>query len=62
MIKMMVWNALEVSLYPHFSMDKLFSQLDTLLPGKEPFIAPSAIIQALLRLGSGVIKTIFNRT
>lgn len=62
LIKMMVWNVLGVSLYPHFSMDKLFSKLDILLPGKEPFIAPSAIIQAPLRLGSDAIKTIFNRT
>lgn len=61
-MEMMVWSVLGMSLYRHLSMDKVVSQLDVLLPGKKPFVAPSAVIQARKRLGSEVMKTVFNQT
>lgn len=61
-MEMMVWSVLGMSLYRHLSMDKVVSQLDILLPGKKPFVAPSAVIQARKRLGSDVMKTVFNQT
>ncbi len=51
-----------MSLYRHLSMEKVVSHLDILLPGKKPFVAPSAVIQARKRLGSDVMKTVFNQT
>ncbi len=61
-MEMMVWSVLGMSLYRHLSMDKVVSQLDILLPGKKPFVAPSAVIQARKRLGSDVIRTVFHQT
>ena len=61
-MEMMIWSVLGMSLYRHLSMDKVVSQLDILLPGKKPFVAPSAVIQARKRLGSDVMKTVFNQT
>jgi hypothetical protein len=61
-MEMMVWSVLGMSLYRHLSMDKVVSQLDILLPGKKPFVAPSAVIQARKRLGSDVMRTVFNQT
>ena len=61
-MEMMVWSVLGMSLYRHLSMDKVVSQLDILLPGKKPFVAPSAVIQARQRLGSDVMEAVFNHT
>ncbi|GIB76410.1 Mobile element protein [Vibrio cholerae] len=41
-----------MSLYRHLSMSKVVSQLDILLPGKKPFVAPSAVIHARKKLGA----------
>lgn len=51
-----------MSLYRHLSMEKVVSQLDILLPGKKPFVAPSAVIQARKRLGHEPIEAVFNKT
>ena len=61
-MEMMVWSVVGMSLYRHLSMEKVVSQLDILLPGKRPFVAPSAVIQARKRLGSEVVKAVFNKT
>ncbi|MDF2155948.1 IS4 family transposase, partial [Vibrio sp. CAU 1672] len=61
-MEMMVWSVVGMSLYRHLSMEKVVSQLDILLPGKKPFVAPSAVIQARKRLGSEVVKAVFNKT
>ncbi len=61
-MEMMVWSVVGMSLFRHLSMEKVVSQLDILLPGKKPFVAPSAVIQARKRLGSEVVKAVFNKT
>ncbi|MGO1297271.1 MAG: transposase domain-containing protein, partial [Vibrio sp.] len=61
-MEMMVWSVVGMSLYRHLSMEKVVSKLDILLPGKKPFVAPSAVIQARQRLGSDVMKSVFTQT
>lgn len=61
-MEMMVWSVIGMSLYRHLSMEKVVSQLDILLPGNRPFVAPSAVIQARQRLGSDVMKAAFSKT
>ncbi|WP_102555715.1 IS4 family transposase, partial [Vibrio breoganii] len=61
-MEMMVWSVVGMSLYRHLSMEKVVSKLDILLPGKRPFVAPSAVIQARQRLGSDVMKSVFTQT
>ncbi|MEZ9890670.1 transposase, partial [Vibrio breoganii] len=60
-MEMMVWSVVGMSLYRHLSMEKVVSKLDILLPGKKPFVAPSAVIQARQRLGSDVMKSVFTQ-
>lgn len=43
-------------------MSDIVNQLDIMLPGKRPFVAPSAVVQARQRLGAEVVKHIFNQT
>ena len=61
-MELMVWSVVGMSLYRHLSMEKVVSKLDILLPGKKPFVAPSAVIQARQRLGSDVMKSVFTQT
>ncbi len=61
-MELMVWSVVGMSLYRHLSMEKVVSKLDILLPGKRPFVAPSAVIQARQRLGSDVMKSVFTQT
>ncbi len=51
-----------MSLYRHLSMSKVVSQLDILLPGKKPFVAPSAVIHARKKLGHEPLEAVFNKT
>ena len=39
-----------------------FNNLDILLPGKRPFVAPSAVVQARQRLEADVIRLVFEKT
>ena len=50
-MELMVWSVVVMSLYRYLSMSKVVSQLDILLPGKKPFVAPSAVIHARKKLG-----------
>lgn len=59
---MMVWAVVGMALYRHLPMSHIVSQLDILLPGDRPFVAPSAVVQARQRLGAEPIKAIFNKT
>lgn len=61
-MELMVWSVVGMSLYRHLSMEKVISQLDILLPGKKPFVAPSAVIQARKRLGHEPVEAVFNKT
>lgn len=59
---MMVWAVVGMALYRQLPMSHIVTQLDILLPGDRPFVAPSAVVQARQRLGAEPIKAIFNKT
>lgn len=59
---MMVWAVTGMALFRSLSMNQLVSHLDILLPGKRPFVVPSAVVQARQRLGADVIQKVFEKT
>ncbi|WP_435929291.1 IS4 family transposase [Dryocola sp. BD613] len=61
-MEMMVWAVTGMALFRSHSMSQLVSHLDILLPGKRPFVAPSAVVQALQRFGEDVIRLMFEKT
>ncbi|MCF4011047.1 IS4 family transposase [Rheinheimera sp. UJ63] len=61
-MEQMVWAVLGMALFRNMSIKQLVSQMDILLPGKVPYVAPSAIVQARQRLGYEAIEHIFNLT
>ena len=60
-MEMMVWAVTGMTLFRSLSMSQLISHLDILLPGKRPFVAPSAVVQARQRLGVSVIRRVFEK-
>jgi IS4 transposase len=58
----MIWCLVGMALYRHIPMGQLVNQLDILLPGKRPFVAPSAVVQARQRLGEEAVKQVFEQT
>ncbi|WP_035338766.1 transposase domain-containing protein, partial [Dickeya sp. DW 0440] len=61
-MEMMVWAVMGMSLFRSHSMNQLVSHLDILLPGKRPFVAPSAVVQARQRPGEDVVRLMFEKT
>jgi IS4 transposase len=61
-LEMMVWSIVGMSIFRHLPMSDIVNQLDIILPGKRPFVAPSAVVQARQRLGAEVVERIFNQT
>ena len=61
-MEMMVWAITGMTLFRSLSMNQLVSHLDILLPGKRPFVAPSAVVQARQRLGEDVVRLVFEKT
>jgi len=61
-LEMMVWSIVGMSMFRHLPMCDIVNQLDIMLPGKRPFVAPSAVVQARQRLGSDVVKRVFEQT
>lgn len=61
-MEMMVWPVTGMALFRSHSMTQLVSHLDILLPGKRPFVAPSAVVQARQRLGEDVIRLMSEKT
>lgn len=59
---MMVWCLVGMALYRHIPMSRIVNQLDILLPGNRPFVAPSAVVQARQRLGDEAIRQVFEQT
>lgn len=51
-----------MALFRHLPMSQIVNQLDVILPGDKPFVAPSAIVQARQRLGELPIKEVFEQT
>lgn len=61
-MEMMVWAVTGMTLFRSLSMNQIVSHLDILLPGKRPFVVPSAVVQARQRLGADVIRLVFEKT
>ena len=61
-LEMMVWSVVGMALYRHLPMSQIVNQLDILLPGKRPFVAPSAVVQARQRLGEAAVREVFEQT
>lgn len=51
-----------MSIFKHLPMSDIVNQLNIMLPGKRPFVTPSAVVKARQRLGADVVKRIFNQT
>jgi hypothetical protein len=61
-LEMMVWSVVGMALFRHMPMSQIVNQLDILLPGDRPFVAPSAIVQARQRLGEEAVQKVFEQT
>ena len=61
-MEMMVWAVVGMSIFRTLSMTQLVSRLDIILPGKRPYVAPSAVVQARQRLGEDVVRKVFEKT
>jgi IS4 transposase len=61
-MEMMVWGLVGMALFRHIPMNQIVNQLDILLPGKRPFVAPSAVVQARQRLGEEAVRRVFEQT
>jgi IS4 transposase len=61
-MEMMIWSLVGMALFRHIPMGQIVNQLDILLPGKTPFVAPSAVVQARQRLGEAAVRQVFTQT
>lgn len=61
-MEMMVWAVTGMSLFRSLSMNQLVSHLNIVLPGKRPFVTPSAVVQARQRLGEDTVRLVFEKT
>lgn len=61
-MEMMIWSLVGMALFRHIPMSQIVNQLDILLPGNRPFVAPSAVVQARQRLGEAAVQQVFQQT
>lgn len=61
-MEMVIWSVVGMALFRHLPMSQIVNQLDILLPGNRPFVAPSAVVQARQRLGVEAVKQVFEQT
>lgn len=61
-MEMVIWSVVGMALFRHMPMSQIVNQLDILLPGNRPFVAPSAVVQARQRLGAEAVKQVFEQT
>ena len=60
--ELMIWTVIGMALFRGLPMNQIVQQMDIMLPGNKPFVAPSAVVQARQRLGSEAVKMVFERT
>ena len=58
----LVWAIIGMAIFRNVPMTQLVNQLDILLPGDRPFVAPSAFLQARQKLGHKSIERLFHET
>lgn len=61
-LDMVLWTVLGMAFYREESVWDITSNMQLMLPGKRPLVAPSAVVQARQRLGSDAVKHVFNRS
>lgn len=61
-LDMVIWAVLGMAFYREESVWDITSNMQLMLPGKRPLVAPSAVVQARQRLGSEAVRHVFNRT
>lgn len=61
-LEMVVWSIVGMALFRHTPMGQVVNQLDIVLHGQRPFVAPSAVVQARQRLGVEADKRVFEQT
>lgn len=61
-MEMMVWAITGMALFRAHSMNQIVYHLDILLPGKRPFVTPSAVVQARQRFGEDIMRRMFEKT
>ena len=61
-MEMVIWSLVGMALFRHIPMGQIVNQLDILLPGKTPFVAPSAVVQARQCLGEAAVRQVFTQT
>lgn len=61
-LELMVWCIVGMAIFRHIPMKQIVNQLDIVLPGKRPYVAPSAVVQARQRLGVDAVREVFNQT
>lgn len=58
-LETVLWSIIGMSLFRQRSVWDIATQMDIMLPGKKPLVAPSALVQARQRLGSEAVKQVF---
>lgn len=58
----MIWAVVGMALFRDQPMSRIVNQLDILLPGDRPFVAPSAVVQARQKLGYVAVQRVFEQT
>lgn len=58
-LEVVLWSVIGMSLFRQESVWDIANQLDIVLPGKKPLVAPSAVVQARQRLGPEAVRQVF---
>ena len=58
-LEAVMWTVIGMSLFRQESVWNIATKMDIALPGKNPLVAPSAMVQARQRLGVAAVKSVF---
>lgn len=61
-LEAMIWCVIGMALFRRMSAWDVVNQMDIMLPGQRPLVAPSAVIQGRQRLGSQAVREVFSLT
>ena len=60
-LEAVMWSVIGMSLFRQESVWNIANKMDIALPGKNPLVAPSAMVQARQRLGVDAVKAVFSK-
>lgn len=61
-LETMIWCVIGMALFRRMSAWDVVNQMDIMLPGPKPLVAPSAVVQGRQRLGSQAVREVFALT